>query len=363
MKLFSGFNLGNIELKNRTVMAPLTRSRAINNIPNELMVNYYAQRAAAGLIISEGIAPSANGLGYPRIPGLYNEAQIEGWKKVTAAVHENGGKIFAQLMHTGRVSHPDNMEAGTAVVAPSAIATSGEMYTDAKGPQGYPVPKEMSIEDIEQAQNEYVQAAKNAIEAGFDGVEIHGANGYLIDQFINTASNQRIDNYGGSTDNRSRFTIEVAQKVVAAIGSERTGIRLSPYGAFNDMIAFEGIDETFEYLAGALGEIGLVYIHLVDHSAMGAPQVPGSIKSKIKAAFGGTIITSGGFDKEKAETALQEGEGELVAFGRPFLANPDLVYRMKNDIALNDPDFATFYTPGEKGYTDYPVAQETSVKS
>jgi N-ethylmaleimide reductase len=361
MELFSQFKLGNIELKNRTVMAPLTRSRAINNIPNDLMVKYYTERAGAGLIISEGIAPSANGLGYPRIPGLYSEAQIQGWKKVTTSVHQNGGEIFAQLMHTGRVSHPDNMETDTEIVAPSAIATSGEMYTDSKGPQAHPVPKEMSLQDIEQAQNEYVQAAKNAIDAGFDGVEIHGANGYLIDQFINTASNQRTDKYGGSIENRSRFAIEVAQKVANAIGTDKTGIRLSPYGAFNDMVIFDGIEDTFEYLAEALGKIGLIYIHLVDHSAMGAPEVPGTIKAKIKKAFGGTIITSGGFDKEKAEAAIKNGEGELVAFGRPFLANPDLVYRMKNNITLNDPDFATFYTPGEKGYTDYPIAQEHKV--
>ncbi len=238
MKLFSNYKLGNIELKNRTVMAPMTRSRAINNIPNDLMVEYYVQRSDAGLIVTEGVAPSANGLGYPRIPGIYNKSQLEGWKKVTKDVHEKGGKIFIQFMHTGRASHPDNMEEGTEVLAPSAIALSGEMWTDQNGMQPYPVPKEMTLQDIEQTENEYVQAAKNAIEAGFDGVELHGANGYLIDQFINTASNKRSDKYGGSSENRSRFAIEVAKKVVDAIGPERTAIRLSPYGAFNDMEGF-----------------------------------------------------------------------------------------------------------------------------
>ncbi len=358
MKLFSKFNLKGLDLNNRVVMAPMTRSRAMDNIPNDLMANYYSQRANAGLIITEGVAPSANGLGYARIPGIYNNAQIQGWKKITEAVHGQGGKIFIQLMHTGRVSHPDNMEAGTEVMAPSAIGTSGEMYTDTNGMQSYPVPKEMTIQDIEMTQEKYVQAAKNAILAGFDGVELHGANGYLIDQFINTASNQRPDQYGGSIKNRNRFAIEVAQKVVAAIGSDKTGIRLSPYGVFNDMEIFDGLEDAFEYLAKALGELQLAYIHLVDHSSMGAPEVSASVKSKIQNAFGGTIIASGGLDKEKAEAALQNEVGELVAFGRPYIANPDLVYRLQNDVALATPDFDTFYTPGEKGYTDYPVAQD-----
>lgn len=357
MKLFDKYNLGSIELKNRIVMAPMTRSRAIHNIPNDLMVEYYKQRADAGLLITEGTAPSANGLGYPRIPGIYNKAQVKGWKKVTEAVHQKGGKIFLQIMHTGRVSHPDNMEDNTEVLAPSPVALSGEMYTDQKGLQAYPVPKEMTLQDIEQEQNEYVQASKNAIEAGFDGVELHGANGYLIDQFINTASNKRMDAYGGSSENRSRFALEVARKVADAIGPERTAIRLSPYGAFSDMENFEGLEDTFEYLAIELGKMNLAYIHIVDHSAMGAPEVNESVKSKIQKAFGGTIIASGGFDRVKAEAVLKEGKGDLVAFGRPFLANPDLVKRLAEDLVLNQPDFDTFYTPGEKGYTDYSFAQ------
>ena len=361
MKLFSSYKLGNIELKNRIVMAPMTRSRAIDNIPNDLMAEYYSMRADAGLLITEGTAPSANGLGYARIPGIYNQAQIDGWKKVTDAVHAKGGKIFIQLMHTGRVSHPFNMEEGTKVLAPSAIALSGEMYTDKAGPQAYPEPKAMTSEEIQQAQEAYVQASKNAIEAGFDGVELHGANGYLIDQFINTASNQRTDEYGGSGENRVRFAIETAQKVVAAIGAERTAIRLSPYGAFNDMAGFDGLEETYEYLATELGKLSLAYIHIVDHSAMGAPPVTATVKEKIKTAFGGTIIASGGLDKEKAEKALQDEVGHLTAFGRPFISNPDLVLRMEKDLELNAPDFDTFYTPGEKGYTDYPLATGAKV--
>ena len=358
MKLFSQYVLGNIRLKNRMVMAPLTRSRAIGNIPNELMTKYYQQRATAGLIITEGVAPSANGLGYARIPGIYNQAQIDGWKHITKAVHEEGGKIFIQLMHTGRVSHPDNMESGTRIIAPSPIALSGEMHTNQQGMQPYPIPEAMSTEHILQAQNEYVWASENAMTAGFDGIEIHGANGYLIDQFINPASNQREDIYGGSIENRSRFTIEVARKIADAIGPDRVGIRLSPYGVFNDMEIFEGVEDTFEYIATTLGKMELAYIHTVDHSSMGAPEVPESIKQKMRNAFRGTFIVSGGFDKPKAEAALQSDKGDLVAFGQPFLANPDLVYRLENDLPLNTPDPATFYTPGEKGYTDYPFADK-----
>ncbi len=356
MKIFSTHQIGNIELKNRIVMAPMTRSRALNNIPNDNMVEYYEKRADAGLIITEGTAPSANGLGYPRIPGIYNEHQIEGWKKITTAVHAKGGKIFLQIMHTGRVSHALNMEEGTQILAPSSVALSGEMYTDIDGMQSYPVPKEMTLSDIEQVQQEYVQAAINAIKAGFDGVEVHGANGYLIDQFINTASNKRKDTYGGSLENRSRFAIEVSKKVADAIGADRTGIRLSPYGVFNDMEIFEMIDETFEYLATELRKLNLAYIHIVDHSSQGAPEVPQNIKDTIRAAFKGNFIASGGLNLDKAETVLSEGKGDLVAFGVPFISNPDLVYRMKNNIVLNTPDPHTFFTAGIEGYLDYPIA-------
>jgi N-ethylmaleimide reductase len=356
MKLLREYLLGGIKLKNRVVMAPMTRSRAIDNIPNEIMVEYYKQRSGAGLIITEGTSPSPNGLGYPRIPGIFNQDQVEGWRKITNTVHENNSKIFVQLMHTGRVSHPENLPKDAEVLAPSAIATDGEMYTDSLGMQPYPTPREMTLEDIETAQNEYVQAAKNAIDAGFDGVEIHGANGYLVDQFINTASNKRSDKYGGSIENRSRFAIETAKKMGEVIGFDRTAIRLSPYGAFNGMEQFDHLEETYEFLANELGKLGIAYIHIVDHSSMGAPEVTDSVKSKIQKSYGKTIIASGGFSKERAETILNANKGDLIAFGRPFISNPDLVDRFKNNLPLAEPDYDTFYTPGEKGYTNYPFS-------
>lgn len=358
MKLFSQYTLGKLELKNRVVMAPMTRSRAINNIPNAVMAQYYGQRAGAGLLITEGTAPSANGLGYARIPGIYSDAQVEGWKLATEAAHAKGSKIFLQIMHTGRISHPLNMEDGTEVLAPSAVAFEGEMYTDQEGPKAYPVPKAMSLEEIAQERDSYISAAKNAIEAGFDGVEIHGANGYLVDQFLNTATNKRTDEYGGSIENRSRFALEVAKGIAEAIGAEKTAIRLSPYGVFNGMEIYEGIEDSFEYLAKELSKLNLVYVHLVDHSAMGAPEVPASVKSKIRNAFGGTLILSGGYERARAEADLNAEDGDLIAFGRPFLTTPDLVYRLEKGLAPNEPDMNTFYTPGEKGYTDYPFAEE-----
>lgn len=356
-KLFEAFQLGNITLSNRTVMAPMTRSRATaDHVPTSIMADYYHQRSGAGLIITEGTSPSPNGAGYPRIPGIYTEEQTKAWKAVTDKVHEGNGKIFVQIMHTGRVSHPLNMAAGTKVLAPSPIAVaSTEMYTDQEGNQKLPVPEEMTSEDIAHAIDEYVQASKNAIAAGFDGVELHGANGYLIEQFINPGANQRTDAYGGSVENRSRFVLEIAEKVVSAIGKDKVGIRLSPGGAFNDVVPFEGQDETFAYLAKKLGELGLLYIHLVDHSSMGTPEVSIDLKKSIKDQFGGTIILSGGYNKDRAEQDLANELGDLVAFGRPFLANPDLVERLKQDSELNQPKFDTFYTPGETGYTDYPT--------
>lgn len=356
MKLFESYHLGPISLKNRIVMAPMTRCRALDNIPNALMATYYAQRASAGLLITEGTSPSPNGVGYARIPGIHSDAQIKGWKKVTEAVHQENGKIFIQLMHTGRVSHPDNMPEGTTVLAPSAVPLEGEMYTDQNGMQAYPLAKEMDLQDLETAKNEYVQAAKNAIEGGFDGVELHGANGYLIDQFINPTTNQRKDTYGGSATNRNRFPLEVAQAVAEAIGADRTGIRLSPYGVFNGMGIFEGINEAFTELVQGLSDLGLVYLHVVDHSAMGAPEVPQQVKEAMQEAFAGTFILSGGYDKERAEADLEAGKGDLVAFGRPLLANPDLPKRMEEDLELNEPDQNTFYTADETGYTDYSFA-------
>jgi N-ethylmaleimide reductase len=362
-KLFEATKLGTTTLLNRIVMAPLTRSRAIGNIPNDLMAKYYEQRSQAGLIITEGTSPSPNGLGYARIPGIFNEQQVEGWKKVTNVVHGNGGKIFVQLMHCGRISHPLNMAVGTQIMAPSAIQPAGQMWTDAKQLQDFPVPKEMTTEDIINTRKEYVLAAKNAIEARFDGVELHGANGYLLEEFLSPISNIRKDNYGGSIENRCRFIIEVVTAVANEIGKDKTGIRLSPYGVASDMPHYPEIDDTYDYLSKQLNSLGIAYIHLVDHTAMGAPSVPIEIKKTIRNNFKNSIILCGGYDKEKAETDIVSGLADLIAFGRPFINNPDLVERMANDWPLSqDLKMDLFYTADEKGYTDYPIykrAKET----
>lgn len=360
--LFDSFKLGNITLQNRVVMAPLTRSRAIDNIPNDLMATYYGQRSGAGLIITEGTSPSPNGLGYPRIPGAFSETQSKGWKKVTQEVHKGGAKIFLQLMHTGRVSHPLNMPEGTQILSTTTTPVEGKMYTDQKGEQPYPAAKLMGKKDIKQAIQEYVNSSKNAIQAGFDGVELHGANGYLIEQFLNRNINALQNEYNGSDEARAKFAIETAKAVIAQIGAERTGIRISPYGVASDTGSFAGIEEFYEYLAKELGKLNLAYIHIVDHSSMGAPEVTLSIKEKIRDAFGGTIILSGGYDKKRAEKDLKDGLGHLVAFGRPFIANPDLVERMKQDAHINEPNPDTFYTPTAEGYTDYPTLKEEKQK-
>jgi N-ethylmaleimide reductase len=353
--LFSETTLGPLTLQNRLVMAPMTRCRAPGNIPNELMVEYYAQRAGAGLIVSEGTAPSPNGLGYARIPGIFAAPQVEGWQPITEAVHGGGAKIFMQLMHTGRVSHPLNMPAGARVLAPSAVAAAGEMYTDAEGMQPLPVPEAMSEADIRATLGEFVQAAQNAVAAGCDGVELHSANGYLLEQFIRPNSNQRDDRYGGSIEGRARFVLEVTEAVIDAIGKQRVGIRLSPYGTFNDMPSYAEMEADYTYLAQQLNYLGPVYIHLVDHSAMGAPAVPDSIKTTFRQRFGGSLILSGGYDAVRAESDLVAGKGDLIAVGRPFIANPDLAARWQSGAVLNEPDYDTFYTPGPEGYADYPA--------
>ena len=356
VSLFAPASLGKLTLSNRIVMAPMTRSRAIGNVPNALMAEHYEQRASAGLILTEGVAPSPNGLGYARIPGLFSAEQVAGWKLVTNAVHAKGGHIFAQLMHTGRVGHPANLPEGAELIAPSAIAASGEMYTDSQGMQPHPVPRAMTEADLASTRAEFVQAAKNAIEAGFDGVELHGANGYLLEQFISPVTNQRTDAYGGSIENRLRFVLEVAQAVSDAIGGHRVGVRLSPYGVNAGMEQYAETDETHLTLVQKLIATGVEYVHLVDHSPMGAPEVPAALKAALRKAWPRTFIASGGFDREKAEAVLAEGKADLVAFGRPFIANPDLVTRLEKNLPLNALDFGTFYTPGPKGYTDYPTA-------
>ena len=353
--LLSKTTLGPLSLQNRLVMCPLTRSRATGNVPNDLMVQYYAQRASAGLIISEGTTPSPNGLGYPRIPGIFSAEQVAGWKKITDAVHAGGAKMFIQFMHTGRIGHPLNLPAGAKVVAPSAVAAKGEMFTDAEGLKPHPIPHAMTAADIKSTIAEFVQAAKNAMAAGFDGVELHGANGYLLEQFIRPNSNTRTDNYGGSIENRARFALEVIDATIAAIGKDKVGIRLSPFGVFNDMPLYPEMEADYTYLAQKLNAAGLLYIHLVDHSSMGAPKVPDSVKAMFRSTFKRTLILSGGYDAARAESDLAAGKCDLVAVGKPFLANPDLVARWKTHVAVNAPDMATFYTPGPKGYTDYPA--------
>ncbi len=358
-KLFTPAKVGAITLKNRIVMAPMTRSRAIGNIPNDLIAEYYGQRAAAGLIVTEGTSPSPNGLGYARIPGIFSQEQVDGWKKVTSAVHAKGGKIYVQLMHTGRISHVLNLPAGAEVLAPSAVAAAGQMWTDSAQMQDNPTPRALTSEELQSTKAEFVNAAKNAIEAGFDGVELHGANGYLLEQFLSPISNIRTDNYGGSIENRARFVLEVAADVAAAIGADKTGIRLSPYGVASDMPHYPEIDATYTYLATELNKLNIAYIHLVDHSAMGAPAVPVEIKQAIRAAFKNTLILAGGLTRETGEALLESGLADLVAFGRPFINNPDLVERFESNKPLStDLQFDLFYTPGEKGYTDYPVYQE-----
>jgi N-ethylmaleimide reductase len=355
--LFDSLVTDSIQLANRIVMAPMTRSRAVEaNTPNALMAEYYGQRASAGLIIAEGTSPSPNGLGYARIPGLFNDAQVRGWKTVTDAVHARGGKIFVQLMHTGRVAHIANLPAGAEVLGPMADACPGEMYTDAQGMQPHSPPRAMTAADIARTVEEYATSAQLAIEAGFDGVELHAANGYLIEQFLNANVNQRSDAYGGSIEGRNRFALEVARATVAAIGAERVGIRLSPHGALNGTGGgFADVDAQYLDLTRSLSGLGLQYLHLLDHSAMGAPPVPAELKARLRDAFKGVFILAGGFDRAGAEAALEAGQADLIAFARQFLANPDLVERMRANAGLNPLDMGTFYTPGAKGYTDYPA--------
>lgn len=337
-------------------MSPMTRCRAIGNVPNDLVAEYYKQRAGAGLIITEGTSPSPNGLGYARIPGIFSEEQVEGWKKVTSAVHGAGGKIFVQLMHTGRISHPLNLPEGAEVLAPSAVKAAGQMWTDAAQMQDFPTPKAMTAEEIQSTKAEFIAAAKNAVEAGFDGIELHSANGYLLEQFLSPVSNIRTDNYGGSVENRARFVLEVAKGAAEAIGAEKVGIRLSPYGVASDMPHYSEIDATYQYLATELSKIGIAYVHVVDHSAMGAPAVPLAIKETIRKTFKNTFIHAGGYNQKTAEADIESGLYDLVAFGRPFISNPDLVERFKNNWPLSaDLDMNTFYSADAVGYTDYPV--------
>lgn len=362
MSIFTPFQLGCLTFENRIVMAPMTRCRAAGNLANPLMAEYYAQRAGAGLIVSEGTSPSANGLGYTRIPGLFSPEQGAGWRLVTDAVHAAGGRIFVQLMHCGRVGHPANLPAGAALLAPSAVPLSGTIWTDGSGHQPYGTPRAMTADEVHAALAEYVAAARLAVEAGFDGVELHAANGYLLNQFLDPGSNRRSDGYGGDSARRNRFPLEVAAAVAGAIGRERVGMRLSPGNNFNDMSDYPELHAQYAALARGIGELELVYVHLVDHSSMGAPQpaptTVAAICREFRGAGGGAVILSGGYDRARADAAVRSGAADLVAFGRPFIANPDLVERLRRNAPLNDADQKTFYSAGAEGYVDYPSLEK-----
>lgn len=347
MKLFESMQLGRLTLPNHVVMAPMTRSRAVGGIPNALMRDYYTQRATAGLLITEGTAPSPNAMGYARMPGLYSAEQVAGWRLVTDSVHAAGGRIVAQLMHTGRMGHPLNLPAGARMVAPSAVAAAGDMFTDQHGPLPLPEPEAMSASDLVEARAAFVSAAKNAIDAGFDAIELHGANGYLLEQFLHPHSNRRTDAYGGSVLARMRFVAEVIDASAAAIGADRVGLRLSPYGTLGDLPEHAEADVQMRAVAAAAR--GLLYLHLVTKPSAAYA----ATEAALGTAFAGPLMLNGGFERESAEAALVSGRARLVSFGRPFLANPDLVQRLEADAPLAAPDFSTLYTAGPKGYVDH----------
>lgn len=352
--ILDSIKLGKLQLPNRMVMAPMTRGRAEDGaVPSALMAEYYAARADAGLIISEATAISPQGYGWNNAPGIWSDEQSKGWWKVTDAVHQRSGRIFLQLWHMGRVSHPDFL-GGEQPVGPSALAAKGESHTP-HGTKPYVVPRALSVEEIKGLIDDYANAAQRAIHAGFDGVEVHGANGYLIDQFIRDGSNQRTDNYGGDTDNRLRFLIEVTQAVIAKIGADRVGVRLSPTGQYNDMHDSDPVI-TFSRAAKLLSPFGLAYLHTME-ALPGHPFASEAerVTPHIRQIYNGLLITNGGYDVELANEALKKNEADAIAFGVPFLANPDLVHRFQHKLPLNEPDFATFYTKGAKGYTDYPT--------
>ena len=352
--LLTSYNLSGLELSNRVIMAPLTRSRAgAGNVPTDLNAEYYQQRASAGLIISEGTQISPQGVGYPDTPGIHSDAQIEGWKKVTKAVHEAGGRIFAQLWHVGRVSHPMYHD-GEKPVAPSPVTPEGEVYTH-QGMKEFVTPRALQSEEIPGIIDDYRQAARNAIEAGFDGVEIHGANGYLIEQFIKDGTNHRDDKYGGSVENRCRFALDVVKAVSDEVGNSKTGIRFSPSGT-SQGISDSNPKHTYTYLIAKLNKYDLAYIHLME------PQTDVSdrqnylknVPAYFREIYSGTIITNMDYDRESGMQAIENSTADLVAYGRLFLANPDLPERFAQDAPLNEPNPNTFYGGNEEGYTDYP---------
>lgn len=351
-KLLTPFKKGKFELKNHLVMAPMTRSRAIDNVPNALMATYYGQRSGAGLIVTEGTAPAPEALGYPRIPGVFSQQQVEAWKPVTEKVHQDNSKIFLQLMHTGRIGHNDNLPKGVSLVGVTEQKAVGQIFTDTKGLQDFSEPIPLTIDGIKKVVAGFALASQNAIEAGFDGVEIHGANGYLLEQFLNPNVNTRRDEYGGSIENRSRFIIEVVRAVAGAIGKEKIGIRFSPFSQLGDLAPYDEEETTATYagLAQSLDALDIAYIHVAVNG-----QIPEKAFQSIRNNFSKVIILSNGLTPETGEAALHAGFADLVAFGRSFLSNPDFVEKIKSGEALNPVDYAHLYTPGSLGYIDYPV--------
>jgi N-ethylmaleimide reductase len=352
LDLFSPVNLGGIALKNRMVMAPLTRNRAgEGGVPHDLNVTYYAQRATAGLIITEATPISAMAHGYPALPGIYNDAQVAGWKKIVDAVHIKDGKIVLQLWHVGRISHPSLLPSGALPVAPSAIKPAGKAFTY-KGLQDYVTPRALDVSELPAIVQDYIHATKCAIAAGFDGVEIHCANGYLLDQFLRDGSNQRTDNYGGSFENRSRLLMEVTQVVVDVIGADKVGVRLSPVNPFNDMHD-SNPQALFNYVADALNQFNLAYLHVVE-GGIGGGNAQAFDFEALRKHFNNAYMANLGYDKARGNAAIASGFADCVAYGVPFIANPDLVERYRTDAPLNEADGNTFYGGSEKGYTDYP---------
>ena len=356
MKLLCAYKMGPYELKNRMIMAPMTRNRAgRGNAPQPMNALYYAQRAGAGLIITEAAQVSPQGLGYPDMPGIYSPEQIAGWRLVADLVHKRGGLIFLQLFHCGRISHPSLQPGGAAPVAPSAIKPTGEAMTYT-GPRPFVEPRALEREEIAGIVEHFRRGAENAREAGFDGVELHAANGYLLDQFLRDGSNQRRDQYGGSVENRTRFLFAVTEAVVNVLGDGRVGIRISPENPFND-ISDSNSELLFSHIAQGLNRFPLAYLHVVEIDLANPGDFSASlnpITKKLRGIYKGTYMTNGGYGRDRAERVLERGDADLVSFGRLFLANPDLPERFKKDSPFNDPDETTFYGGDERGYTDYP---------
>jgi N-ethylmaleimide reductase len=353
--LFEPTKIGAIELRNRLVMAPLTRARAgAERIPNALMAEYYRQRASAGLIISEATHVSEQGIGWVETPGIHTDEQVKGWRLITDAVHQEGGKMYLQLWHTGRASHPDFQVGGALPVSASAIAPTGFAHTPL-GKKPYVVPRALEIDEIPGVVQTYAEATRRAQDAGFDGVEIHGANGYLIDQFLRDGSNHRTDAYGGSVQNRIRFLQEVTEAVVSAWSADRVGVRLSTTSPFNDMADSNPI-ATFSAATAMLNSLGLAYLHVLEalpgHMLAGEGEV---VTPHLRQIFNGPLMVNGGYDRETGADAIAEGDADLIAYGVPFIANPDLPERFRHNAPLNPPDTTTFYSHGPEGYTDYPT--------